>query len=105
MDDMQFPTNRPIVLATSATTFNDITVTASPDPDTTPGPNTGNLTVNDAASLAAANSGNVLFSMPFAALFNYALYRGRIAGSGATSSGLVVSGVPGGVACIVRFGE
>jgi hypothetical protein len=102
---MQFPCNHPLVLATSATTFNDISVVACPDPDTTAGPNVGNLTVNDCATLAAANSGNVIWSAPFAALFDPLLYHGRIAGSGATSTGLVVSEVPPGVACIVRFGE
>jgi hypothetical protein len=102
---MQFPCNHALALATSATTFNDVTVTTCPDPDTTAGPNMGNLTINDCATLAAANSGNVLFSMPFAALFDVALHRGPITGSGSTSSGLVVSEIPPGVACIIRFGE
>jgi hypothetical protein len=101
---MQFPTNRPIVLSTSATTFNDVTVTAAVDPFTTAGPITGDLVINDAASLADANDGNVLFSMPFEALFYDGLHR-TIAGSGNTTNGLVVSAVPPGVSCTVRFGE
>jgi hypothetical protein len=102
---MQFPTNRPIVLSASAVTFNDITIAACPDPATTAGPNTGSLVVNDAATLADASDDNVLWSAPFAALFENCLHHGPVAGSGTTSVGLVVSAVPPGVACIVRFGE
>jgi len=102
---MQFPTNSPIVLSTSATTFNALTVVACPDPATTAGPNTGSLVINDASTLAGANDGNVLWSCPIAALFANCLYRGPIAGSGTTSVGLAISEVPPGVAIMIRFGE
>jgi hypothetical protein len=102
---MQLPINRPTVLATQAVAFNDITITACPDPATTGGPNTGNLVINDAAALADANDGNVLWSCPFAALFENCLHRGPVAGSGTTSVGLVVSEVPPGAAAIIRYGE
>jgi hypothetical protein len=56
------------------------------------------LTVNDAASLAAANAGNVIFSAPRSALTD-----GQTVDLGVTTNGLVVSSMPPGTAAQVDF--
>jgi hypothetical protein len=101
------PINKPTVLANAASVWNDVTIITCPNPATTGDPNTGNFTVNDCATLAAANSGNALLTIPFATLFQLvsSYTRAPIAGSGATSNGLVVSSIPGGVSVNIRYGE
>ena len=96
--------NKPIVLASEASAWNDVTIVTAVNPDTTAGPNAGNFVINDASSLAAANAGNVIWSCPFATLFKL-VGTGPIVGSGATTEGLVVSAMPGGVSVNLRFGE
>jgi hypothetical protein len=56
------------------------------------------LTVNDAASLAAANLSNMIFSAPRSALID-----GQTIDLGTTSNGLVVSSMPPGTAIAVDF--
>jgi hypothetical protein len=97
--------NRRMALATVGVTakFTLVAVPSGPSASLRPVPGDGtdaNLTLNDAASLATANLGNVIWSCPLAALAQIA---GQRIDLGSTSTGLVVSACPPGVALIAEF--
>jgi|SRR5580704_9118110 hypothetical protein len=105
---MSYQCNRPMLLSSIGVTAK-LRVTAMPSGPgasvsvmpTGPGAAQANgwwLTVNDAASLAAANLSNVIFSAPLSALVP-----GQTVDLGVTSNGLVVSSMPPGTAIAVDF--
>jgi hypothetical protein len=97
---MIFQVNMPTVLATTGKIAARLTVNVVPRPPSTSLFPAGQLlTLNDAASLAAANSGNTFWSAPLEALSAGM----TIALSKTTSSGLVVSAVPPGVGISIDF--
>jgi hypothetical protein len=98
---MNFPVNKPTVLSTAAVALRTATINIVP---TGPGYDIANpaalLTLSDAATIAGANSGNLLWSAPLSALF-----AGEVAQlQTTTSNGLVVSAVPPGVGLSVDYG-
>ena len=96
-----YPVNRPTVLSAGAGTFAGLTVTTVPFDLTlvTPG-DQGVLTLNDAATLAAASVDNVVWTGPTAAL----RVGVPVLADVTLEAGLVVSAVPAGVSAAVSFG-
>jgi hypothetical protein len=100
--------NKPRAVATAGVTSATITLTAIPPAATFAATAAASgffdwenapLTINDAASLAAAGAGNQLAAIPYSALLTLGV--GGTIAVGSTSNGLTVSQVPPGCAISV----
>lgn len=97
---MDFPVNKPLLLKATSAVLATLTITTVPQPGLFYGTGVAQLlTLNDSATFAGANTGNIIWTAPVTALTN----REVVTMSVTTTNGLVVSAVPPGVGCVVSY--
>jgi len=101
---MSFQVNKPVVLAQAGVALRTVTINAAPSgPGAALVTNTAApLTLNDAASIATAATGNLIWSAPLSALTGMVGQTVQL--QTPTSNGLTISAVPPGVGITVDLG-